>query len=341
MNETAPRSFLVVRLGALGDIVHTVPAVAALRETFPEARIGWVVERKWSSLVKMASCVDEVICLEPSAAGYLSCIRRLRSGQYDCVIDFQGLYKSALLARFSGAARRVGRDRASAREPGAAQFYSDYVHPAGRHVAEMNVSLAVGAGARQPDAMRFPMLVPQKASKQVKAILDKAGIYEFIVVSPGGGWRSKCWPADRYGAVCADVWGRHGLPAVINIGPGEESLAREVVEAAAPAQSLVLSLPLPQLGALLMQSKLVISADSGPLHLAAALGARTVGLFGPTDPARNGPLPTGLVLCNGVADGSIAKTGAYERGESYSSSMLSLSVEQVCEAVERELVSAL
>jgi heptosyltransferase I len=336
MNEPSAESFLVVRLGSLGDIVHTLPAVAALRETFPGARIDWVVEQKWSPLLALVTCIDGVISLERTASGYLSCIRRLRRARYSCAVDFHGLYKSALLAWGSGAARRIGRDRDSAREPGAARFYTDRVHPSGQHVAEMNLSLAARAGAAQPAEMCFPLRVPQEAVRQVREMLLR-DIGEFIVVSPGGGWKSKCWPADRYGALCAEVWRKHGVGAVINAGPGEEHLAHDLMDAAAPAKPLTLSLPLGPLAALLAQAKVVVAADTGPLHLAAALGTRTVALFGPTDPARNGPLPRGLVLRGASADAPADTRGAYERGDDYSPSMLSLSVAQVCEGAEREL----
>jgi heptosyltransferase I len=337
MNEVESGSFLIVRLGALGDIVHTLPAAAALRSSFPKARLGWVVEEKWLSLVQMVSGIDEVIPLRKTAAGYLSCIRRLRRAGYSCAVDFQGLYKSALLMRFSGATRRIGRDRSSARESGAAWFYTQTIHPAGRHIAEMNLSLAEGAAASRPDDMRFPLRVPEEAIKNVREALSREGVGEFVVVSPGGGWKSKCWPAERYGQLCAELWRRHGLCAVVNAGPGEGQLAQEVIRAAAPAKVLVLSLPLTELAALLVQAKVVIAADTGPLHLAAALGARNVALFGPTDPARNGPLPRGSVLRTPISTAKGDTRGAYRRGAEYSHEMLTITVAQVLETTEHEL----
>lgn len=219
--QRAPR-FLVIRLGSLGDLVHTVPAVAALRSSFPDAKLDWVVEQRWSAVIQLVTCVDQVIPLQRSASGYLSCIRQLRQSRYDCAIDFQGLYKSALLARFSGAARRIGRDRGAAREPGAAMFYTDGVTPQGRHVAEMSMSLAIRAGAA-PGGMEFPMQVSQAASRELAQKLTLEGIEKYVVLSPGGGWVSKCWPPERYGAVCEQLWQRHGLRSVVNAGPGKSS----------------------------------------------------------------------------------------------------------------------
>jgi heptosyltransferase I len=339
MSESESERFLIVRLGALGDIVHTIPAAAALRSNFPKAKLDWVVEQKWAPLVEMIEGIDTVIPLRKTAGGYVSCIRRLRKMGYSCAIDFQGLYKSAVLARFSGAGRRVGRDRASARESGAASFYTQRVHPAGRHIAEMNLSLAESAGAAA-GPMRFPLCVPESTIQSVHETLLREGIGEFMVVSPGGGWKSKCWPAERYGALCAELWRRHGLCAVINVGPNEAQLAQEVIRAAGPAKTLAFSPSLKELAALLTQAKLVVGADTGPLHLAAALGARNVALFGPTDPARNGPLPRSLVLRSILAAESADARGAYERGDAYSPEMLALSVEQVLEGAERELAGA-
>jgi lipopolysaccharide heptosyltransferase I len=325
------QSFLVVRLGSLGDLMHALPAVAALRSSLPRARLDWVVEEKWSSLVELVTVVDGVIPWRRSIGGWWSGLRGLRRTRYDCAVDFQGLFKSALLARLSGAPRRIGFHSSFAREPGAARFYSERVIPAGRHVAEMNMSLAVAAGAGRPGAMGCALRVPAEELSSLRETLARAGIGDFVVVSPGGGWRSKCWPPERYGALCAELW-RLGVRAVVNTGPGEEVLAAAVVAAAAPATPLVLSPSLRRLAALLGLARVVVAADTGPLHLAAALGTPVVALFGPTDPARNGPVPKGTVLRN-----ASEKETTYRRGESYSPAMLALGVEEVAAAVEREL----
>jgi ADP-heptose:LPS heptosyltransferase len=256
----------------------------------------------------------------------------LRRAGYGCAIDFQGLYKSALLARFSGAPRRIGFHSSFAREPGAARFYSERVIPTGRHVAEMNLSLAVAAGAERPSVMACPLRLPAEEAPALRQVLAREGIGDFCLVSPGGGWKSKCWPPERYGALCAELWRRLSVRVVVNAGPGEEDLARAVIAAAAAASPLLFSPSLRGLATLLGLARLVVAADTGPLHLAAALGTPVVALFGPTDPARNGPIPKGTVLRN-----ASEKETTYERGENYSPAMLALSVEQVATAVEREL----
>ncbi len=362
----ATTKFLVIRLGSLGDIVHTIPAVAALRRNFPDARIDWVAEQRWSPLVQMVTVVDEAIPLQRSLSGQLACIRQLRRAHYDFAVDFQGLYKSALLGWFSGAPRRIGRVRSAAREPGAAWFYTDGVNPQGRHVAQMSLSVAAQAGIAananrasqrgaqagvQPEAeMQFPLRVPDAAARDLVAKLALEGIADYVVLSPGGGWVSKCWPPERYGALCAQLWQQHKIRCIVNAGPGEEELALEVVRTADDGNPLAMTAPLLELAALLAHAQLVVAADTGPLHLAAALGSRVVALFGPTDEARNGPLPRGRVVRasseGGAGSGATGSNdqhavnytrGAYTRGDTFSPEMMNLTVEQVLAAVEEEL----
>jgi len=337
MAEKNQPGFLVVRLGSLGDLVHTVPAVAALRSSFPEARIDWVIGERWASFLELVGGIDTVIPLERSIAGQLACLRRLRRERYDCAVDFQGLYKSALLARLSGARRRIGFGRQAAREPGASWFYTDRVVPARRHIAERNLSLAVRAGAEEPRKLRFGLRVPQGASDGIRERLAREGVNDYIVVSPGGGWKAKCWPAERYGSICAELWRRHHMRAIVNAPPGEAELGQEVARHSAPAAPLLLHTSVPELAALLERARLVIAADTGPLHLAAALGTHVIALFGPTNPARNGPLPGGVVLKNEGPPEASYDRGDYERGNTYSPAMLSITTEQVLAAAEQEM----
>src|ERR1019366_9070483 len=162
--------FLVVRLTALGDILHTVPAVAALRAAHANARIDWVVERKWAPVLEGSPAINDVIPFDRrSAWGALACVQRLRENRYTCAIDFQGLYKSSILAALSGAGRRIGFDRGWAREEDAAMFYTERVVPTGRHVAELNYSLAEQAGASRPRAPEYPLRVPAGGAASIRA----------------------------------------------------------------------------------------------------------------------------------------------------------------------------
>ncbi len=326
---------LIVKLGSLGDIIFTLPAVAALRQAFPEAQLDWVVEQRWQPLLAANPDVSAVLVPRPDGAGrLLELAAQVRARGYQIVVDFQGLYKSALLTWWSGAPRRVGFSGQFAREPAASLFYTDRVRPRGRHMVEQNLELARALGA--PDLPpRFPLVVPAEAEQRVAARLAAAGVREYFVMSPGGGWRSKCWPPERYGQlhrVLTERWGWHG---VVNFGPGERPLAEAVCRAAGDRPPLVLELNLEELMALLRRARLMIAGDTGPLHLAVALGTPVVGLYGPTPPERNGPFnPADVVVRNARPEETTLR-----RGRHYSRAMLSITVEQVVEAVERRLGS--
>jgi heptosyltransferase-1 len=180
------------------------------------------------------------------------------------------------------------------------------------------------------DVLACPLSLPPVEPPALCELLERERLTDYCVVSPGGGWRSKCWPPERYGALCAALWQRRSVRTVVNAGPGEEELARAVTVSAAPAKPVVFSPSLRELAALVGRARLVVAADTGPMHLAAALGTPVVALFGPTDPARNGPIPKGTVLR------SPGSQTTYKRGGDYSPSMLALTVEQVAAAVEQQ-----
>lgn len=327
--------FLLVRLGSLGDIIHALPAASALRDAFPEARIDWLIEPKWRRLLEGNPDLTEIIPLEKkSASGLISTIRKLRAARYTCAIDFQGLYKSALPAFASGAPRRIGFPSTYAREGFASMFYTDKINPRGAHKVDHNLTLAEAAGAAaRTSSPRFPLTLRPEDEKQVTQELARHNIADFYVLNPGGGWRSKCWPPERYGELHHRLAAQLGWRSVIGFGPGEERLAQELVSAAGTLPPVVLPLGLGPLMALLRRAKFVVSADTGPLHLASALGTPVVGLYGPTDPARNGPYGGTSVV---IRNPSKSET-TYRRGASYSSPMLSITVDQVADAVARLL----
>ena len=331
MNKLEDR-FLVVRLTALGDILHTVPAVAALRTAHPGAKIDWVVERKWAPVLEGSPAINEVIPFDRrSAWGALECVERLRENRYTCAIDFQGLYKSSILASLSGAPRRIGFERMWAREAGAAMFYTERVIPVGRHVAELNYSLAQQAGASRPQSPEYPLRVPAGGAASVRARLHDLGITgDYVVVGPGGSWRAKCWPAERYGECCREMERKFEIRIVVIHGPGEKQIAEEVLRAAAPAQPTLISTTIEELMGLLAHARCLVAADSGPLHLAAALGTPVVGLYGPTDPARNGPYVATAAIVHKARPEEIS----YKRRAEYSTAMLRITVGDVMAATE-------
>jgi heptosyltransferase-1 len=325
--------FLLVRLSSLGDVVHALPAASALRNAFPEARIDWVIDARWQRLLEGNPDINEVIAYDRRESGGLSSsIRKLRAAQYTCAIDFQGLYKSALLVLASGAPRRIGFQSSYAREGLVAMLYTDRLNPRGPHKVDHNRTLVERAGAYlgQP---RFPLAIRPEDDELVTRELNNRGVTDFYVLNPGGGWLSKCWPAERYGELHRKLAERHGWRGIVSFGPCEDRLASELIRAAGNTPPLEIPLALGPLMALLHRAKLMISADTGPLHLASALGTRVVGLFGPTDPARNGPFsPADISVRN--PRHSIT---TYARSASYSPAMLSITVDQVVDAVERRM----
>ncbi|HEV8383770.1 MAG TPA: glycosyltransferase family 9 protein [Candidatus Acidoferrales bacterium] len=324
--------FLVVRLGSLGDIVHTLPAVHALREQFPNAQIDWLVESKWRALVAGNPDVNDIILLDRSTwRGVISCVAKLRGRKYSCAIDFQGLYKSAVLARLSGAPRRIGFERPFLREPGAASFYTECVIPAVRHVVDQNIAIVQKLGAGRGKAI-FPLNISDEAAHAVALQLNAQSVKKYFVLSPGGGWLSKCWPAEQYGHLhrrLTSLPAFAGCRGVVNFGPSERKLAEAVRLVAGEPEPLLLATDLPQLMALVRRAEFFVGGDSGPLHLAVALGTPVVGLYGPTDPARNGPYsPADIVVRNARPEET-----TYKRHNVPAPSMLSITVDQVVAAV--------
>jgi ADP-heptose:LPS heptosyltransferase len=247
-------------------------------------------------------------------------------------IDLQGLYKSAVLAWLSGAPRRIGFDRRAAREGGAAIFYTERVVPTSRHVAAQNLDIVKVLGTGEP-VHRFPVRITPQAKARITDALERQGIKDFYAFSPAGSWRAKCWPPERFGQLCRQLERSYGWRGVMILGPGEEWLGDEVRRAAAPTVPVYVPTGLPELMALVNRAKLLIAVDSGPLHLAVALGTPVVGLYGPTDPARNGPFcPEDLVVRNARPEET-----SYKRRAEYSSTMLSIAVAQVMAAIDERL----
>lgn len=297
-------SILIVRLGSLGDLIHTLPAFAALRRAYPDTRIDWLVEAPHREILTMVIGLSNVIVLKGrSAGGWFDTITQLRSQKYDLALDFQGLIKSATLARCSGAAEVLGFTSKSLREPAARLFYSRSVaaDDAG-HVINKNLAL-VSDVLQQRVALREPRDQPEADFPLMaveSAVLDDLrgrGIAKFALVNPGAAWPNKRWPAERFGAVAKDLKDSHGLTPVVLWGPGERVLAEAVATASEGRAVIAAETRLPDLVALSRAASFMISGDTGPLHIACAVGTPTVSLFGPTDSSRNGPWnPDDVVL---------------------------------------------
>ena len=264
---------LVVRLGAMGDLIHALPAVASLKAGFPGARLTWVVEPRWAPLLEGNPYVDRVVLLRRgSARGLLESWRELRAESYDFAVDFQGLFKSALVARAARPERIYGFDRAQLREGAAAIIYTHRMLSASTHVVDRNLDLAAFAGA-SARVLEFPL--PQGAPEGELPECD------FVLASPLAGWRSKQWPLGHYASLAERLMRELKTPLVLNVPP---DAALPAVEGIWPHVS-----GLPGLIHAARRAAAVVGVDSGPLHLAAALAKPGVAIFGPTDPARNGP----------------------------------------------------
>ncbi len=363
-----------MRLGSLGDIVHTLSAVTLLRQHLPQAHIGWVVEERWRELLCSRGTplaggrgpgrplVDAVHAVNTKqwrkTPWSLKTWREFRAAVkamcgYDVAIDFQGAIKSALLMKLTRTPVRVGF--AAPWEPAAALFYTQGVAVEARHVMERNAELAniavlekvssqapidLGRGtpldvseipeleARSP----APSLLPRDPAAEAwcEEGLRQRGVEKFAMMNPGAGWGAKVWPAGRYGEVARALAGC-GLATLVNIGPGEEELGR-AVEAASGGAAGMIACSLGQLIALIRRAKLCVGGDTGPLHLAAALGVPVVGLYGPTDPARNGPVGSAnIVLRHATSETSHRRHRETEGG------LMSISAEEAITAARQLL----
>jgi len=324
--------FLVVRLGSLGDIVHTFPAVATLRASFPHAEVVWLTHPRWTELVAASNLASEIWPVDSrDLANVRAILAKIRAHSFDAAIDYQGLWKSALLPFLGQVRKRIGFSSATVRELGVPILYTDRVKVKTIHIADQNTELSLRAGAAQPVA-NVQLEVKESDRQRVCGDLKAAGIESYIVLSPGGGWRAKCWPAERFGALCQKIREHFNLRCVINYGPGEESLANAVKSFSGNAQPIIYDGELGPLMALLQGAQCIVGGDTGPLHLAIALGTKAVAIYGPTNPARNGPYPPQPVV---LRDPEAQTT--HERESQTSPSLLKISVDQVLSAVHQRM----
>ena len=336
---------LIVRLGSMGDIVHALPAAASLRAAFPEAQIDWVVEARWKDLLEGNPDINSVVEVDTQRwrrtlgqrhtwSELSGAVGGLREARYDVAVDFQGLLKSALVARLSGAPRRIGFEKGVVKESAAALLYTERVQPPENiHVVEMNLALARAAGT-QADVVRFPLPARPEDDAYIEEELRKHQLRDFFILSPGGGWGSKCWPVERYAQLHNALARARGWRSFLNAGPGEETLVNEFTAQARVTRPAHFPLTLGQLLALVRRARVLVAGDTGPLHVAAAVGTPVVGLYGPTDPVRNGPYPPRRARAEVIHHREQA-TITYKHEDKPSAGMLAIAVEEVLAAVGR------
>jgi lipopolysaccharide heptosyltransferase I len=298
-------NILVVRLSSMGDLVHTLPAVAALRKRFPDARIDWLVESRHRDVLLDNPDIDSILevdtlgwrrkLLSPRTWRELrDALHGIRERRYDFVLDLQGTMKSAVSAFLARSKRRIGFGSDHLKERMAALLYTERVSANGEppHVIDRHLRLLRALDV-ETNERRFSLPAPEAAEAAANRELARLGLASFAVLNPGGSWVTKRWSPSRFGELARELERRWKLPSLVVWGPGEEALAREVVETSEGAARLAPETSLRELLPYIRKARLFVSGDSGPLHLASACGVPAVGIFGPTDPARNGPFGEG------------------------------------------------
>lgn len=337
---------LIVRLGALGDVVHAIPVAAALRRAFPAARIDWLVSAKHREILDLVPVIDRRLVINDrgGASGgtsLLAAVGELRRSRYDVAIDLQGLIKSALLARASGAPRVIGFSSRYARERAARLFYTDAFDPGRgglydpretRHVVDINLGVLGLLGIATP-AREFP--IDDLDTDAARTLRARTG-GRYALLNPGAAWPNKRWPPERLAAIAVALRARHGLMSVVLWGPGEEPLAEAVVAGAGGDAVMSPRTSIANLVALARRAALMVSGDTGPTHIAAALGTPLVGIYGPTRPARNGPMSPLDVT---VSRDDVCQCHHLRRCKLDRMCLLDIEVAEVLDAVERRLAA--
>jgi lipopolysaccharide heptosyltransferase I len=308
---------LIVKLSSIGDVVHALPAAAFLKRAMPEAHISWVVERRASAILKDCPVINQLIVIDTrswrsqlldsrtlfEARAKLDDLRQSSprkngNGRVDVAIDLQGLIKSGIVARASGAERRIGFESNDLREKASRVFLTEQVDTSGfLHIIEKNLALAravVGSktsalhSAAGSEGYEFPINLSLDEERfAASAVADFQG--RFAILNPGGGWPTKLWPAERFGQLADLLLREHGLRSIVTYGPGEEHMAKQVAASSQTGAARPQASTLKQFVALARLAGLFVGGDTGPLHLAAASGTPIVGVYGPTSAERNGP----------------------------------------------------
>lgn len=329
-SDATPR-ILICRMSAIGDAILTMPVACALREEFPGAHIAWVVEKKAAPMIRGHQTLDQVIEFERGWMGSLKGIRAVRdelqSHQFDVTIDCQGLTKSSLAAWLSGAPQRIGFAGYHGGEV-SRLLNNTLVTPVFTHVTDRSLELLIPLGIHSPK-VRWKLPLSESACKWASQYRRTVSAPSLAVLNPGATWKSKLWEVDRFAATAQYIQDRFGYHSVVVWGTAEERQdAAKIVELSHGAATLAPDTDLHHLAALIETADLFISADTGPLHIAVAVGTSTIGLYGATRPGASGPY------------GQVAIQQAYESGtrrhrrSADNSAMRQIGVEHVCAAID-------
>lgn len=294
---------LIVKLGAIGDIVHTLPVLAVIRRQRPDIHVSWVAEGRSAEVLRGNPLIEDLIEVDTRSIRsqrsvdklFLDAakqIKDLRRYEFDVAIDFQGLLKSAAISKLSGARQRWGFSRAALREPASRVFYTDTVEVAPMtHVVLRNLALARSAlNIPDPDPTnQFPIATSDEHVLEAERIAAGVG-REFAIINPAGGWVTKLWHAEKYGQLADMIWEEFGISTIITTADKERSLARDVLRNTASGKAIAAQPTLKGFYELAKRAVIYIGGDTGPTHLAIAAGTPVVGIFGPTEWWRNGSL---------------------------------------------------
>jgi len=335
---------LIVKLGAIGDVVHTLPALAAMRRAWPEAHLTWVVERGGAAkLLRDNPCLDELIEVDTrgwrknllggeTRTAIKTAVAKLRG--FDVALDFQGLLKSGMMMWLSRAPRRIGFAKEALREPASAYLMTERVKVDDHdHIIKKNLQLIAHLGISIEGAYEFPLGISFTEQQFAEQQIDQRG-GNVAIINPGGGWPTKLWNAQGFAAIADRLWDNYGWRSVVTYGPGEEALAQSVVAHSRSGAVELLDSTLKQFFALAQRARLFLGGDTGPLHLAAAAGTPIVGIYGPTPARRNGPFsPADVIVERFDLD---CRVDCFRRSCSHTSCM-NIPVEAVWQQVQKRI----
>jgi len=337
------RRILIVKPSSLGDIVHALPTLRALRARYPHAHIAWLVKRQWAALLDRAEGLDRIWPMGDGLRGWLSRVPGLRAERFDLVIDLQGLFRSGAIAGLTGCGRRIGF--ANGRE-GSPFFYTDRVSvpTPEMHAVDRYLLIAAAAGASWKGKPEFGLRPQPDDQQEVDALLGAHGISRgsaWVAFNVSARWPTKRWPAECFGAVAEALQRDAGVRVVLIGGPDDEAASRAVIaHMSVSAVDLTGKTGLSLLPALLSSASVLVTNDSGPMHVAAAVGTPVVALFGPTSPVRTGPYGGGHAV---LARADVPCRPCFDRRCRNAISLECLtrvSPEEVLEAVHRRLTPA-
>lgn len=292
---------LIVKLSSIGDVIHTLPVLSAVKRELPGAKISWIVERGSAEILRNNPLISRLVEIDTRALrkkrtfrNHLPEIGRqlrdLRNENFDIALDFQGLLKSAAIAKLARASRRIGFSKETLREPASRFLLTETVEAADNmHIIEKNLALAEKALqiSVPRDNFDFPIFTEPKHRAEAAEIISQTG-EDFAIINPATGWVTKTWDAQKYGQLADKIWENHGLKTVVTTAPSETELAKKVLDSSKSGKVLAAAPSLKGFYELAGQTKIYIGGDTGPTFLAIAAKAPVVGIYGPTQWRRNG-----------------------------------------------------